>query len=226
MIANNTIDLEVFTESYGFWPDPENNSIDLVLPWHETVFDYEEIVRVGPRRYFAEGTSLQMTFQRNDELSIQYVYEDREFVQAFQRVEEDISVYITAEQERRGQVYARIMARGPSFRSDNYGRLELFPNRRFEWTGTRRLVPRMVPESASTTGTIDLGLFLAAPLMQRFDGALAFRFDGAEEPVFFVYTLRDDGVRFVYVPPENVTDALVEDEGPSPLTIFMSASGG
>ena len=226
MIANNTIDLEVFTESYGFWPDPQNDSIELVLPWHSTVFDYEEILRVDPRRYFAEGTSLQMTFQRNDELSIQYVYEDREFVQAFQRIEEDISVYISAEQERRTQVYRTILDRGPSFRSDNYGRLELFPNQRFEWTGSRRLVPRIIPESASSTGTIDLGLFLAAPLMQRFDGALSFEFDGSDALVYFVYTLRDDGIRFVYVPPENVTDALVEAEAPSPLTIFMSTSGG
>ncbi|MFP4376734.1 MAG: SH3 domain-containing protein [Spirochaetales bacterium] len=226
MITNNTIDLEVFTESYGFWPDPETNSIELVLPWHSTVFDYEEIVRVGSRRYFAEGTSLQMTFRRNDELSIQYVYNDREFVQAFQRIEEDIAVYIEREQSRRDEVYEQIMSRGPSLRSDNYGRLELFPNRRFDWTGASRLVPRVIPESAATTGSIDLGLFLATSLMQQFDGALAFEFDNAEEPVYFVYTLRDDGIRFVYVPPENVTDALVEEEALSPLTIFMSASGG
>jgi hypothetical protein len=225
MIANNTIDLEVFTPQYGLFPDPERNQIELVLPWHTTIFDYEEILSVGPRRYFAEGTSLQMTFQRNDELSIQYSLDGEEHIQSFQRIDGEIAEYIDEELARREETYQSLLDEGPTFSSDNYGTIELLPGQRFRWLGYDRLVPAAVPASAGATGSVDLGLFLAADLLQQYDGALSFRFDGVARPVQFVYSVRDDGIRFVYVPPVGVDERLVTQPDAA-LTIFMSSVGG
>lgn len=73
MISEGAYDLSKFQPEYGLFPDPENNQLSLVMHYHSTVFHYESITRVGPQRYLAEGTSLQLTFRQNNELSIQYL---------------------------------------------------------------------------------------------------------------------------------------------------------
>lgn len=223
MISNGAIDLELFRPEYGLFPEPENRQLELVLPDHATIFEYEQITRVGSRRYIAEGTSLQLTFQRNDELSLQYLHDGEQQIVAMQRVAGDVEEYIEQERSRRAQIYEMFLSRGPGFRSDNYGTLEFLADQRFEWEGYDRLVPNAVPQGAGTTGAVDLGLFLAADLMQQFDGALRFRFDGARAPVGFAYTLRADGVRFIWIPPEDIDERLVLRRSVSPLTIFMSS---
>ncbi|MFW5684518.1 MAG: SH3 domain-containing protein [Spirochaetota bacterium] len=225
MISNAAIDLELFCPEYGLFPDPENRQLELVLRRHATIFEYEQIVRVGSRRYLAEGTSLQLTFHRNDELSLQYLLDGRQQTLAMQRVPGEIEEYVHAELERRGALYEEVFSRGPRFRSDNYGELEFLVDQRFDWTGYERLVPIAIPQGARTTGSVDLGLFLSASLMQEYDGALSFQFDGARDPVSFAYTFRRDGIRLVWIPQANIEDRLVRRVDSSPLTVFMSSTG-
>jgi hypothetical protein len=225
MISNGAIDLELFRPEYGLFPDPENDQLELVMPNHATIFEYESITRVGSRRYLAEGTTLQLTFQRNDELSLQYLLDGEQHIVAMQRVPGEIEEYVDAELERRAAVYEQLVSRGPRFESDNYGTLEFLVDQRFGWTGYERLVPTPIPQGAETTGSIDLGLFLSASLMQEFDGAISFQFDGALNPVSFAYTFRQNGIRLVWVPPENIDDRLVQETSSTPLTIFMSSAG-
>lgn len=226
MIANGAIDLELFRPEYGLFPDPENRQLELVLPWHATIFEYEAITRVGARRYIAEGTSLQLTFQRNDELSLQYTLDDDQHVLAMQRLPGEIEEYVDAEVERREAVYEEILSRGPSFASDNYGQLTFGEDRRFRWAGYGRLVPQAIAPGSGETGAVDLGLFLSADLMQEFDGALAFHFDGSEPPASFLYAFRDGGLRLVWVPAGNIDERLVLRPTSSPLSIFMSSGTG
>ncbi|MFW5741809.1 MAG: SH3 domain-containing protein [Spirochaetota bacterium] len=226
MISNDAIDLDLFRPEYGLFPEPERNQLELVLPSHATIFEYEEIVRVGPRRYLARGTSLQLTFQRNDELSLQYTLDGRQHILALQRVPDGIEEYVEAEVERRETVYEELIDRGPGFRSDNYGELAFLDDRRFTWTGYGRLVPQAIPDGAGESGTVDLNLFLSTRLLGEFDGALSFRFEGADEPTSFLYALRDNGIRLVWVPQEEIDERLVQRQTSSPLVIFMSSTGG
>jgi len=226
MISNGAIDLELFRPEYGLFPEPESNQLELVLPSHATIFEYEEIVRVGPRRYLARGTSLQLTFQRNDELSLQYTLDGRQHTLAMQRVPGGIEEYVDAEVERRETVYEDLLDRGPGYLSDNYGELTFLEDRRFTWTGYGRLVPQAIPNGAGQSGTVDLNLFLSARLLGEFDGALSFRFEGTNEPTSFLYAFRDNGIRLVWVPQENLDERLVERQTSSPLVIFMSSTGG
>ncbi|MFW6312410.1 MAG: SH3 domain-containing protein [Spirochaetota bacterium] len=225
MISNGAIDLEEFRAEYGLFPDPENNQFELVLPRHATIFEYEAITRVGSRRYVAEGTSLQLTFQRNDELSIQYELDGQQHTLALQRVAGGIDDYIERERERRSRVYQELIERGPEFTSNAYGTLAFLEQQRFNWTGYGRLVPTAIPEGTGTSGRVDLGLFLSAGLMQEFDGALSFVFDGNPTPASFAYTFREGGVRLVWIPPRDIEDRLVLRTTASPLTIFMSSTG-
>ncbi|HKJ84556.1 MAG TPA: hypothetical protein VKA06_00695, partial [Spirochaetia bacterium] len=225
MISSGAIDLEEFRAEYGLFPDPENRQLELVLPRHATIFEYEAITPVGSRRYVATGTSLQMTFQRNDELSIQYDLGGQQHTLALQRVAGGIDDYIERENERRSLVYEELIERGPEFTSNAYGTLTFLEEQRFNWTGYSRLVPTAIPPGTGTSGRVDLGLFLSAALLQEFDGALSFVFEGNATPASFAYTFRDGGVRLVWIPPRDIEDRLVLRTTASPLTIFMSADG-
>ena len=142
------------------------------------------------------------------------------------RVSGEIESYIEAELERRARKFDALFTRGPTYASDNYGRLEFLEGDRFTWTGYFRLVPAVVPQGVGTTGRVDYGYYLASALRGTYDGALSFVFDGATTPATFAYAFRDGGVRLVYVPTADTRDRIVLREGVSPLTIFMSSIGG
>jgi len=226
MISAAAIDLERFRPEYGLFPDPENRQLELVLADHATIFEYEQIARVGNRRYIARGTSLQLTFQPNDTLSIQYELNGQQHLRAMARVDGEIEEYRERELERRASVYEDLLERGPEFASNAYGTILFSEGEQFLWTGYERLVPAAIPEGAGNSGRLDLGLFLSRSLMQQFDGAVSFRFDGADAPVSFAYAFRDGGIRLVWIPAENIADRIVRSTTASPLTIFMSAAGG
>ena len=226
MIRSGAYDLNVFQPEYGLFPRPEERVLELVLPYHTINFEYGAMVQVGPRKYLAEGTNLQLTFNRGDELSIQYVVDGRQFILAMQRVPGNITEYVEAELERRRSVYENLMNRGPVFSSGSYGRISLLPDQRFEWTGFDRLVPAAIPAGSGSSGTVGLDLYLAATLTNDFDGALSFRFDGRTGRVSFVYALTPDGIRMVYVPESAVDNYLVPANGLSTITLFFSATGG
>ncbi|MEE8441997.1 MAG: SH3 domain-containing protein, partial [Spirochaetia bacterium] len=226
MIVNGAYDLKLFNGKYGLFPKPEERSLELVMPYHSTTFNYDAIVKVGPRRYLAEGTSLQLTFNRGDELSFQYVLDGRQYILAMQRVPRDIQDYVDAELERRRDTYQRLLDRGPAFSSGNYGRITLLEDERFIWSGYERLVPAVIARGLGTGGRVLLDLYLGPQLVDRFDGAVSFRFDGHTESVSFVYALVPDGIRMVYVPQTDIDEIIMTGSGVSSITLFFSATGG
>lgn len=226
MIVNGAYDLKLFHEEYGLFPNPDERSLELVMPYHSTTFSYNAVVNVGPRKYLAEGTSLQLTFNRGDELSLQYVVDERQYILAMQRVAGDIQDYVDAELERRSNTYQRLLDRGPAFSSGNYGRITLLEDQRFIWSGYERLVPAAIPGGLGTGGRIYLDLYLGSGLSDQYDGAVSFRFDGHPEPVSFAYALVPDGIRMVYVPQIEIDEVVVMGSGVSSITLFFSATGG
>jgi hypothetical protein len=225
MIANGTIDLDTFRVEYGLFPDPATRTFELVLPAHAVLFEYERITRVGQGRYIAEGTPLAFTFQRGNEISVQYSFQGEQYVIAMQVIDTPIQDYIDAEIERRAKVYAEIQELGPNFRSDNYGSLTFEDEQRFTWGGYDRLVPNAIPAGASNSGRVGLNLFLARSLESQFDGAVSFEFAGTSRPVSFAYSLEPTGIRLIWIPEGDIDDRLVTRVGPTTLTVFMSASG-
>ncbi len=226
MIVNGAYDLGLFHEEYGLFPNPEERSLELVMPYHSTTFNYDAVVSVGPRKYLAEGTNLQLTFNRGDELSLQYLLDGRQYILAMQRVPGNIQDYVDAELERRSDTYQRLLDRGPAFSSGNYGRITLLEDQQFIWSGYERLVPAAIPSGLGTGGRVVLDLYLGPQLVDQYDGAVSFRFDGHPHPVSFAYALVPDGIRMVYVPQNDIHDFIVMGSGVSSITLFFSTTGG
>lgn len=226
MINDRAFDLELFRPEYGLFPDPDNGTFELVLPYHSTVFEYEQISNVGPRRYLATGTNLQITFNRGDELSLQYVHENEEFILALQRIAGEVQDYVDAELERRLAEFDRLRETGPAFSSGSYGKITLLDDQEFIWTGYERLVPVAIPNSIGTKGRILMDLYLGPELSESFEGAISFKFDGARDPVVFAYLVVPDGMRMMYVPPTDLEEYIVTGPGVPSITLFFSSSGG
>jgi hypothetical protein len=226
MITNGAYDLDLFEERYGLFPNADESVLELVLPYHSTIFAYDAITNVGPRKYLAEGTNLQFTFNRGDELSLQYQLDGRQYILALQRVAGNIQDYVEAELERRADNYQRLLDRGPAFTSGSYGRITLLEDQRFIWSGYERLVPAAIPGGLGTGGRLVLDLYVGPELVDQFDGAVSFKFDGNPNPVSFVYSLVTDGIRMVYVPQSDIDEFVVTGSGVSSITLFFSATGG
>jgi len=225
MITNHAYDLDLFRPEYGMFPDPENKTLELVLPYHSLTFNYEQITEVGPRKYLAEGTNLQLTFNRGEELSIQYMYDGEQYILALQRVPGDIQEYVDTELQRREDEYMRILETGPAFSSGSYGRITLLEDRRFIWSGYERLVPTAIPQSLGTGGQVLMNLYLGEALKDSFDGAISFKFDGAPNPVVFAYLIVPNGMRMMYVPPTDIDEFVVTGPGAASITLFFSTGG-
>lgn len=225
MISSGAYDLSLFREEYGLFPDPEQHRLELVTPSHSAEFEYEDIVKVGPRRYLAEGTNLQITFNMGNELSLQFVQDGNQYIIALQRVDGNISDYVETELERRETMYTDLIELGPAFSSGNYGQIILYEDRRFNWSGYERLVPAVIPRGLGTGGTVAVDLYLGPDLSDTYDGAISFVFDGNRQPVSFVYEIAPGGIRMVYVPRSEIDDHVVTGAGVSSITLFFSAVG-
>ena len=224
MINSGHIDLERFRTRYGFFPNPEERSIQLRVPEHETTFTYTDIIRGNRGRYVFEGSSLQMTIQNQRRISIQYELDGGIHSRALFAIAEDIGSIIEEENRRREQAYEELLSRGNTLLSTAYGTIRLLDNREFEWEGYGRLVPSVIPENAGNTGSVLFSYFLAEEIEERFDGVVAFRFAGqpADEDIVFLYNFREGGLRLSRVAERDIDDILVERESISPLIMFFS----
>jgi hypothetical protein len=129
------------------------------------------------------------------------------------------------ETARREGLFEVLYTQGPSFSSHNYGTLTFEANGRFTWTGYNILVPLVIPVSALEGGLVDMRLFLANSLSDRYNGAFTLRFDTASRAaaaeVDFLYTLDNQGFRIEYVPPSGKDGITVARRASSPMVIYF-----
>lgn len=224
MIERGTFDLEVFTPSIGFFPEPENSRFRLVLPQYTETFTFDEIIQVASRRYLAEGSSLQFIVRGEDLASLQYTHDGEPASLAIQTIDEDIAEVIRTERERRDALYEDFFELG-ILHSSAYGTIEFFSDRVFEWRNYGRLVPNAIPQGAERSGTVAFDIYPGSSFESRYDGVISFYFDGAEgSPVRFLYAQSAGGVRMQFVPPGDVEENIVVRESLSSLVIFFSES--
>lgn len=226
MIDSGKFDLTRFSPSYGLFPFPDEQKLELNMPTYSVVFEYDDIARVGSGRYLAEGTTLQLEFRRNNELGIQFILDDDEYRLALRQLEREVREYIDEELERRAEIYEQLYEIGPVLMSNSYGTISLDQSGYFTWTDFTALVPQAIPADAGNAGRISLDVNLGKDLEGSFDGVLTFLFDGinASSAPSFLYTKTGDGIRLIFAPPETIEFREVIRESATPIVAFFSGS--
>ncbi|HAK45089.1 MAG TPA: hypothetical protein DCO79_04105 [Spirochaeta sp.] len=225
MVRDNMLNLNRFKTTRGIFSFPEEKKILLNIAEHQISFDYTNIVQNSSGRFIFEGSSLQIEVRSEKRIAVYYNYENKEYAEVMIYIE-NMDELIEAELERRDLLFEQF-ENLDTVSSTAYGRISFDPERSFSWDNYKRLVPNVIPETASETGRISLGYFPAPQLRNEYDGVVSFSFDNVPGGglVNFLFTLSDLGVKLVYVPQSDINKGVVEQESSSPLVLFMSGAG-
>ncbi|MDR1655177.1 MAG: SH3 domain-containing protein [Treponema sp.] len=225
MVNEGRIDLEAFSNHWGFSPGQDTGTARINIHSLDRSFTYTGIRSTGNRSWRFEGTSLQMTLRSDRVLAVQYTEEGggmRSLVFVNLPVETDD--LIVQETGRREHLFYTIYTQGPQFTSNNYGTLSFTEDGRFNWKGYELLVPQVIPAAALGSGIISMDLFLDSSLAERYEGAFSLNFDsinGDSITAHFMYSLENQGFRLESVPEGSMDGRLVTRRAASPLIIYF-----
>jgi hypothetical protein len=220
MVSSGRINLNEFAPRFGLFGDWEDSSFRLVLPEFQQEFSYEGYRSGDGRTIEFDGTSLELVVTGDDRLTVNYSVNGRRRTTDFRIFDEDISLIIDAERERRDQLLQQFLNRGYELISTAYGQMTLSDQGLVNWTDFQRLVPNVMAGSFDGSGRMEFSLYLGDDLRGRYDGAL--RITGSGSSTAFLYSFTDDGVRFVYVPSGMIDeDQTISAEPISPVVIFF-----
>ena len=225
MVRRNQIELNRFREDYGIFAYPEEKKIVLRTEERYVEFNYTEIVQNARGRFIFEGSVFQLEIRSDEKIAIFYPYNNREYAETMVFIPE-IEEVIAGEVERRDMLLQKVAELG-AVSSTAYGRISFEEDGKFSWSRNSRLVPNVIPESATGTGTVSINYLEGMSLRDDYDGVLSFAFDGVpgRSLVNFLFKLSDMGIKLVYVPAGDIDDNFVEKVNTSPLVLFMSAAG-
>jgi hypothetical protein len=226
MINSGRIDLEELSRHWSFDPGQDTGLAHIKIDNLDRSFSYTAIRPAGNRTWRFEGTSLQMYLRSDTTLAVQFTENGGALRSLlFVALPSDVDDLIMQETSRREGLFEGLYTQGPSFSSHNYGTLTFEESGRFTWTGYNILVPQVIPVSALEGGVVDMRLFLAASLTDRYNGAFTLRFDSASTTtaaeVDFMYTLDNQGFRIEYVPPAGKDGNIVARRASSPMVIYF-----
>jgi hypothetical protein len=244
MVARGAIDLAVFRDDVGLFPNSSDNVMRLVLPQYSLEFPYTGIQKLGESTYVFTGSDLRITVVDDQRISIYYHFKDQRVAGLYILMQGQIADLIAAEQKRRQVIFDAIAARGTTLSSSAYGTIILSEGMRFSWTGYQKLVPSLVAADAQGKGRVDFPLHAAKGLAGDYDGVITLVFDrgvdtgaGAPAPggslvagspaaggysASFLYKAASGGIRFTSLDADSVSNLVVTHPGMSPVVIFFT----
>jgi hypothetical protein len=234
MVSSGRINLEDLSGRWGFDPGQDTGIARIKAENLDRSFSYTAIRPAGSRTWRFEGTSLQMYLSSDTSLELQFTENGGALRSLrFAALPSEVDDLIVQETTRRAGLFEVLYSRGPSYTSHNYGTLTFEENGRFAWTGYNILVPQVIPAPALESGVVDMRLFLANSLTDRYNGAFTLRFDTAGSlisgpsqaaEVDFMYTLDNQGFRIEYAPPTSRDGITVARRASSPMVIYFYRS--
>jgi hypothetical protein len=219
MVGTGRIDLDQLAPRFGFFGDWEGREFRLVLPGLDRRFSYDDYRSADGRIIEFEGTDLTIAIRDEERLELQYLENGREQNTTVELFDEEISVIVEAERERRRMQLEQFLQRGTGLVSTAYGTIRISERGAVTWTGFERLVPGVLPAAFGGSGRFEFSVYLNDELRGRYDGAV--RLVAPESITNFLYSFTDEGVRFVYVPTRLIDSQTVTDEPVSPVVIFF-----
>ncbi len=229
LLAKNTIDLDRFNLSYGILVEPQLSKVTLRVPGFSLVTSYSSITSVDGETFVFEDTAITAEFLDETTLYVYVDQEDKRSRYTFLRISDPdggstdvpyITSVIENEQARRNSLLETLAGLSERFVSSTYGSLTVKSSGRFVWTEYEILVPIVIPERSGQEGNIAFSVFLESPELA--DGIVSFFFDSSSEPIYFAYTLENNGVRLVFLPKGYVEGNAVKELPDTPITAFFS----
>jgi hypothetical protein len=225
MLNSGRVNLEELSRRWCFSPGQDTGIAHIYTSGMDQSFPYTKIRQNGTRSWSFEGTGLQMSLRSAATLAVQYTEAGGMLrTLLFVTLPATIDDIIEQETTRRENLFAPIYGQGPVFTSTYYGTLSFTEEGNFTWIGNERLVPQPIHPSAADYGSVDMNLYLAPDLRERYDGAFTLRFaseTGREIPVRFMYTMDGQGLRIEYVPDTSMDGILVARRSSSPTILYF-----
>lgn len=219
MLQKGQIVLGRFHPRYGFFPDLQDQRIEMVLPDLSRTFTYETIEVTGNGSYVFTGSGLSVNFFGDDLFAATYPVDGNNRSERFVFIEgETIERSIREEEERREELSLSFAEDGGVFTSSAYGTITFLENGTFTWTGKERLVPSILPAGSGDSGRFSFDHFLSRELGTSYDGVLRFRFSGGADRLL-LYTLQDGVLRLSIGEMRDVKDFVVGRAPYSPLVM-------
>ncbi|MCL2069378.1 MAG: SH3 domain-containing protein [Treponema sp.] len=223
MINSRRIDIDDLSQRWNFDPGLETGIAHIFSRDVDRTFSYNSIRSTGTLSWRFEGTSLQMSLRSENTLAVQFteangLLRTLLFVALPTRVDD----IILQENARRERLFRNIYLEGPAFVSANNGTLSFLENGRFTWPDNRLIVPIVVPASALGSGIINMRLYLAPSMAERYTGAFTLQFDtisGTPANVDFLYVIDQNGFRIEHIPQTSLDGLTVVRRASIPQAI-------
>ncbi len=228
MADKGALDLSMFREDVGLFPDASSKTIKLVLPLQSFEFHYTgNPQKQGTSSYTFPGTELRIDVLDPDvgRINVTWRQKDQLVTRMYVTYDGDVAAMVAAEQKRRSDIYAALVAHGHTLTSSAYGTVRLTDDMRFTWQGFSKLVPSLIGPNARGGGTIDLTLRVAAGIASDYDGVLTFVFDEYPDAgLSFLYKAAAGGLRLTSLARDSVQDLFVQRPSVTAVVLFFSQS--
>lgn len=223
MIKTGRIDLAAMSPYYKFDTGFISGEVSLNISGLTVKSVYKGLSKVGSNVYQFDDTNFKMTVRSSNLIVIQYIDElGMPSSYNFVTLATDVNEVIAKEQERRKNVFNKLITAGPSFVSSNYGTIEFTGDFGFAWTGYGLLNSSLIPANSGITGSISMGYFLGESLKEEFDGILTLTFDENGRKINFFYKLESDGLRLEDAQRAQFKDSLAVARSSNPVVMFFA----
>jgi len=227
MINSGRLDLHMFKNTIGLFPDPDQKKIVISTITDSYEFYYTGITNVRYNLYTFQDVDLRIEILSKYRISVTYMADGKQVTSVYRKVATDIDELINREIQIRNALFEDFYLRGPVLSSSAYGTITLKEDKTILWTGYERLIPSVIPKKISGSGWIDFPNYISSSLKDNYHGIITFFFNdyAPEKGINFLYKKTENGVRLFYVREELIQDRRVSKADLNPIVIFFTFSG-
>jgi len=219
MLNNKTVDLDLLSSSYGFFPGADTKTARIILPHIQRTFQYSNIKKIRGKYRFGDSP-LSLYIRNVDIITVEFTDEEgSRLYENFVTLNAPIEKIIENEKLRREEAMQHLVG---YYESQNYGKMEITKEGYFLWQGYNAIVPFIIPNMSDTAGTIFFKYFISRALKKEtgYEGVLSFKFSSMMDSIDFMYKMKKDALIMEPVSKVFIQDGLVTKRGDAITLVF------